>query len=112
PSELDRRGRTRRVSADGERVRLGVRELDALALDELLEGADAARAELAPRLLLEHAQGVLVVACGPVDPVGQHRVEGVGDGDDAGAERDVLAGQLVRVAPAVAALLVLAAPRP
>ena len=34
-----------------------------------------------------------------------HRVEGVADGDDAGAERDVLAGQAVGVAGAVPALV-------
>ena len=45
---------------------------------------------------------------GAVDPRRQHRVERVGDVDDAGAERDVLAPQAVRVAGAVEALVVVA----
>ena len=49
----------------------------------------------------------LVVRSGaPVRPAERDRVVGVGDGHDPGAERDLLAGQAVRVAGAVPALVV------
>src|SRR3954449_4321510 len=92
-----------RRSAEDERARFGVRRLDALALDELLEGGHAAGAELAPCLLVQLAESVLVVACGAVDASREHRVEGVRDVDDPGAEGDVLAGQVVGVAAPVEA---------
>src|SRR5205807_4540612 len=41
----------------------------------------------------------------PVRPVGRHRVEGVAAADDARAERDVLAGEPVRIAAAVPSLV-------
>ena len=47
-------------------------------------------------------------ARGAVDAVRAHRVEGVGDRDDPGEERDVAAGEAVRVATAVEALVVVA----
>ncbi len=43
---------------------------------------------------------------GAVGPVGAEDVEGVGDGDDPGFDWDLLAGQAVRVAGAVHALVV------
>ena len=41
-----------------------------------------------------------------VGPIGGHRVEGVACGDDPGADRDLLAGQAVRVPVSVPALVV------
>ena len=43
-----------------------------------------------------------------VDPAGAQGVVHVGDGHDAGGQRDGLAGQAVGIAPAVAALVVMA----
>ena len=45
-----------------------------------------------------------------IGPVGGHRLEGVGDKDDARLERDLLAGEAVGIAAAVEALVVVAHP--
>ena len=53
--------------------------------------------ELGQRLLAGHRR--------PVGPVARHRVERVADGDDARLERDVLAGQPIRIPVAVDSLV-------
>src|SRR5918911_674551 len=65
--------------------------LEQLRWEDPLEGADAARAELRARGALELVHRLLGGAGSAVDPRRQHRVERVGDVDDPGAERDVLA---------------------
>ena len=73
-----------------------------------LERADAARAELGAGGAAELGERLLERPGGAVDPRRQHRVERVGDVDDAGAERDLLVPEPVGVAGAVEALVVMA----
>src|SRR5205809_161966 len=73
-----------------------------------LQGGHAARAELAGGRAPQLVQRLGGGPGGSVDARGQHRVERVGDVDDPGAERDVLAGQPVGVARTVPALVVVA----
>ena len=54
----------------------------------------------------EDLNRLLVPRGGSVGPQRGHRVEGVGDGDDAGAERNLLAPEASRIAGAVEALVV------
>ena len=61
-----------------------------------------------PASPLTSASASLHRAGGAVDARRQHRVERVGDVDDPGAERDLLAAEPVRVAGAVEALVVVA----
>ena len=84
-------------------------------LDDLeAERVDDRGVELLAGAAAQLGQRVFDRVRGAVDAVGHHRVEGVADGDDAGAERDVLAGEAVGVAGAVPALVAGAhdAPRP
>src|SRR5438046_1810281 len=64
--------------------------VDALDRQDPLERRDAARAELAAGGAAELLQRLRGGPSGPVDARRQHRVERVGDVDDAGAERDLL----------------------
>ena len=75
-----------------------------------LERLDDVRVELRPGAALELAQRVRRGKAAPVDAVGRHRVVGVGDEEDPRAERDLLAGEAVRVAGAVPALVVVEHP--
>ena len=72
------------------------------------ECADDVRVELAPGLRAQDVYRLAVRARSAVRPRGGDRVECVGDGDDASAERDLLAAQSVGVAAAVEALVVVA----
>ncbi len=76
--------------------------------EEGVEGGDAAGAELGSGLVVEFVEGVVGGSGGAVDAGGEHGVEGVGDVDDAGAEGDVFAGELVGVAVSVPAFVVVA----
>ena len=59
---------------------VAVHRIHAVAGNDLLEGHDAARAELGAGVLTNLAQGIRGVAGGPVDTGREHRVEGVGHG--------------------------------
>ena len=101
--------RRRTTGEDGEQLRalrcfVGQR----VERQDPLERRDAARAELGARGLAELRERLVERPCGAVDARRQHRVERVGDVDDAGAERDLLAPQPVGVARAVEALVVVA----
>ena len=93
---LRRRGRERR-RRDGGKA--------AVVADE---ASDRSGVELRPGLAREHVERALVAGRAAVGAVGGDRVEGVGDGDDAGAERDLLAGEPVRIALPVEPLVVVA----
>src|SRR6266545_1953114 len=81
---------------------------DGVERKDALERRDAARAELGARLRLHLAEGLVDRARRAIDPRGQHRVEGVRDVDDPGAERDLLTGDPVGIARSVEALMVMA----
>src|SRR5207244_3549851 len=71
-----------------------------LGHDVLLERLDAARVELPAGVPAQLLQGLVMRNRPAVGAVAGHRVEGVRDEQDARRERDVLAGQAVRVAGA------------
>src|SRR3954469_3831967 len=74
------------------------------------ESAHDGRVELRVRALLELQERLLLGEPAAVRALGGHRVVRVGDADDASAERDLLAGQPVRIAGAVPALVVVQHP--
>ena len=75
---------------------LGQRRLSALCIRDSMRGQhldeplDQRRVERRSAVLAQRRDGFGVGARRPVGPVGQHRREAVDDGDDPGAERDVL----------------------
>ena len=72
------------------------------------EDLDDARVELRAGGLAQAAARLLDREPLAVRPVGRHRVVGVADEDDAGLERDLLAGEAVGVAAAVPVLVAVA----
>ena len=71
----------------------------------MFEGVDNGRVELGSGVMAEFGQCVLVAPCALVAALGGHRVVGVADRDDAGAERDGLATETVRISAAVPAFM-------
>src|SRR4029078_5672970 len=69
------------------------------------ESVDDCRVELRARVSLDLADRVAPGTGGPVRAVARDRVERVGDGEDARAERDLASLEPVRVAAAVPALV-------
>jgi len=67
---------------------------------------DSHRVELCAGVRAQFLEGFLQRHAGAIGTVVRHRVEAVGDGEDAGAEWDLGAGQSARVAGAVPALVV------
>jgi len=76
-----------------------------VAADDRSQRRDDLRIELRPGADLELAQCLLARAGRAVRSVGRHRAVGVAGADDARDERDLLAGEAVRVAPAVPPLV-------
>src|ERR671925_143227 len=76
-----------------------------------LEGRDDVGVELRAGTPLELVNGVVVRQLAPVDALTRHRVIRVGDEEDAGAERNLLGAELVRVAAPVPAFVVVQDPR-
>src|SRR5437867_1370229 len=70
------------------------------------EGVDDLAVEAGPPAPIELAERHVDRESLPVRSVGRHGVEGVGHRDDSSRQRDLVAGQLARVAPAVPALVV------
>src|SRR5439155_8857525 len=70
------------------------------------ERLDGLRVELPPRLNRDLARSLLPAERRPVRPRARHRVERVRDREDAPADRDLFAAELVRIAEAVPALVV------
>src|SRR3954468_6639318 len=91
--------RRRTLNADGER-----------RFDAGEERGDDFRIELRAGAPLDLRDRLFEAEGGPVEPVGSHRVEGVGHEDDACAARDVLPGKTVGVAVVVPALVVMEDP--
>src|SRR3954465_4182183 len=79
-----------------------------LALEAGVQRRDDARAELGAGLAIDLREGVAERPTGPGGPGGGHGIERVGDRQDAGGQRDLLAGQTVRIAAAREALVVAA----
>ena len=77
-----------------------------VGLDDAREDLDDLRVELRAALAEQLGQRDLVRQRLAVGAVGTHRVPGVAAGDDPRLERDLLAGEAVRVAAAVPALVV------
>src|SRR5581483_7985786 len=102
-----RSGAQRRRSAGcGDRGAVGAPGLGALdPVDDPQEGLDHVRVELAAGPAANLRQGASLIATRRIGAVAAHRVEGVADRDHAGAERDLLAGEPVRVALPVPALV-------
>src|SRR5207249_2585219 len=75
----------------------------ALALAKRL---DDVRVELLPRLGRDLLARSAPPDCAPVRPVAGHRVERVGDGEDARAERHVVSAEPIGIPPPVPALVV------
>src|ERR1700689_3467563 len=73
--------------------------------DQLAEHLDQLRVELRAGAATQLRQGILDGHRVLVGAIVEHRAKGVADRDDAGAERDLLAGQAVRVTLAVPALV-------
>ena len=96
-------GTARRPAARALRCFVGRRQRQ-----DPLEGRDAARAELGARGVAKLCERLVERPGGAVDAGREHRVERVGDVDDAGAKRDLLALEPVRIARAVEALVVVA----
>src|SRR5262249_3423330 len=69
------------------------------------EGVDDGWVELALALTQDLASRRRPTHGPPVRPVARHRVEGVGDGEEPGAERDRVGAQAVRIAASVPALV-------
>ena len=69
------------------------------------ERRDERGVELAARAAAQLVERLLLAEHGAVGARLAHRAEGVADGDDPRAERDLVAGQPVRVAAAVPALV-------
>src|SRR5688500_16280752 len=123
PASVDERPHARcdeergggRVVQAGADLGLGARLKRAAAHLGPLFARDAAERLDHPRVELPTTEGFqlrrrLVVAAAPaVDAVARHRVEGVGDGEDARVRIDLLAAQPRRVARAVPTLVVLRA---
>src|SRR4051794_11670208 len=86
-------------------------EAAVVALERLEEDLDHARVELSPRAARELRTRLLDRQRGAVDAVDRHRLVGVGDGEDARLERDLVADEPVRVAAAVGTLVVRDDPR-
>src|SRR5438552_10016077 len=80
--------------------------LDGIDLEHPLQRGHAPRAELRSRPVPQLDQSLVLGQRLPVGPGGEHRVERVGDMDDACSERDLLPGQPVRIPLAVEALVV------
>src|SRR6188472_4569690 len=89
-------------------ARARVLVVDALEGQDPLERGHTAGAELGACGAPELVQRLRSGPGGPVDARRQHRVERVRDVDDPRAERDLFAGEAVRVAAAVVALVVVA----
>ena len=99
------RGRTARSAASRTRSRAAsrssrprARPLALHVLEDAQRDLDDMRIELAPAPLGEPAHRLAVAEAAPVRPVGRHRVVRVADEDDPRLERDVLAGDAVRIA--------------
>ena len=75
------------------------------ALDRVDEGADDGGIELRPGAAVQLSSASASRHRRAIRAVGDHGVVGVADGDDAGAERDVVAGEAVGVAGAVEPLV-------
>ena len=71
-----------------------------------MEGRDDDRVELRAGIVPQLGKSDLRTAGGAVRPIGRDRLEGVRDEDDAGSERNLLAGEPVRVAGPVPVLVV------
>src|SRR5512139_843172 len=67
---------------------------------------DDFRVELRERVANDLLDRDVVRQLAPVRPVRRHRNVGVGDGEDTGANRDVVAPETVRIALAIEALVV------
>ncbi len=104
PATEQIRGRHPRPEGRGQRYR-GDRPAWRVNVEERRDGV---RVEAPAGLPREHGEPFLLVARQPVGPLRGDRVEGVGDGDDASAQGDLLAAQAIRVAAAVNALVVVA----
>src|SRR5688572_23662318 len=78
----------------------------ALRVDGIDQGLHHPRVELVARAPEKLSEGLLDAAGSPVGASRGHGVEGVGNGDDPGELRDVLACQSHRVAATVQALVV------
>src|SRR5262249_48042635 len=99
----DRRRRSGSSSSRVARPQLGER-----LVRDRLEGGDHVGVELRARGDADLLAGGGDAGAGAVRPVGRERGERAGDREPAGGERDLLAGQPVRVAVAVPALVVVA----
>src|ERR687887_498332 len=105
PSSSGSLGYERRSLCDGLRHRVAE---DRLERKDPLERGDGARAELGAGGAAKLLDRLVRRPRRAIDARRQHRVERVGDVDDARAERDLLALDPVRVAGAVPALVVVA----
>src|SRR5439155_24417426 len=88
-------------------VRLVAGGLSKQVLDRALafdEGGDHLRVEVGGRALENLGLGVLEGAGGTVRSIGSHSVQGIGDCQDAGTQRNLIGAQLVRITVAVPAL--------
>src|SRR5438034_3877799 len=103
-SRASRRGAT--VSVSGMRPQLLLGRDD--RVDVLQEEGHQVGVPLAATALTQDLDRPLTRHAGPVHAIGGHGSPGVAHGDDAGAQRDVGAPQLIRVAPAVPALVMVA----
>src|SRR5262245_25506381 len=101
-----RRRDAERLFAGGAGAFLGQQRLHARPQAE--EGLDAFRVELRAGVRSEFGEGLIHGEGGAVRLIRGHGVEGVRDGNDAGQPGDLLAGQAVRVAGAVPALVMAA----
>ena len=71
----------------------------------LAEGVDDRRVEVGPGTTCEFRECLVDADAPVVGAVGRHCLEGVADGDDAGAKRDVLAREAIGISLSVDTLV-------
>lgn len=88
--------------------RLSAGNLDLLAFDQHKQRVDDPRVPLGAAVLSEFPQNHIEWQARAIGPRTGHRVKRVGDRDDQRAERDLIAGQAIRIAFAIHALMMVA----
>src|SRR6202022_2493762 len=76
-------------------------------VDESEESVDQRSIPLLAGTLRKGADRLLARAASPVRTVARHRHEGVGDGDDAGEQRNLIAAETVGIAGTINPLVVM-----